>query len=138
MLNQKQIKRISDIGSILLYVLPAAYLFLSATLFQFSILTDLTKALQKQIPNPAYQNEQPVLIANAPIDLLATDETSPLIPASKSIYLYFLVMTALILTVVILSIFGQNLHYFLVPFYQFFFPPTARIFTPHLRAPPIH
>ncbi len=126
-----------DVGGILLYVLPAAYIFLSATLFQFSILTDLTKAVQSQIPNPVYQLESTEIIPNTlPADS-QQKEDSPLIPASKSIYLYFLVMTSLILAAIILSLFGQSLHYQLISFYQFFSPPQLRLCVPQFRAPPV-
>lgn len=134
--TQKQIKKILDVGGILLYVLPAAYLFLSATFFQFTILTDLTKAVQSHIANPVYHQDYPVIAAE-PLNLPAQQqEKSPLVPASKSIYLYFLVMTSLVLTVIILTLFGQRLHYRLIPFYQFFSPPLLRLCVPQLRAPP--
>ncbi len=136
MLNQKQLKKILDVGGILLYVIPAAYLFLSATLFQFTILTDLTKAVQGRMPNPAYHQDYPVIVADELLNPFEQDEKSPLVPASKSIYLYFLVMTSLILSVIILTLFGQNLHYRLIPFYQFSFPPLLRLCIPQFRAPP--
>lgn len=136
MLNQKQVKKILDVGGILLYVVPAAYLFLSATLFQFSILTDLTKAVQSQIPNPVYQQESTAIIPNTLFTDSQQKEESPLIPASKSIYLYFLVMTSLILAVIVLSLFGQSLRYQLISFYLFFSPPQLRLCIPQFRAPP--
>ena len=136
MLNQKQIKKILDVGGILLYVIPAAYLFLSATLFQFTILTDLTRAVQGQMPNPAYHQDYPVFAADSPFNPAEQKEKSPLIPASKSIYLYFLVMTSLILSVIILTLFGQNLHYRLILFYQFVLPPIRLLCVPQFRAPP--
>ncbi len=134
--NQKQLKKIMDIGGILLYVLPATYLFLSATLFQFSILTDLSKAVQSQIPNQVYQQESTAIIPNTLLTDSRQKEESPLIPVSKSIYLYFLVMTSLILAVIVLSLFGQILRYQLVSFYQFFSPPQLRLCVPQFRAPP--
>ncbi len=133
---RKRIEKIWDVGSILLYVLPAAYIFLSATFFQFSILTDVTKALQlkhisQSISTPV-NHEMPVLTPADP----SSDSSYPAVPSSKSLYFYFLTMASLILVAVIIRLSFARLSYLLKNFYLYYSPPLIYVYSPNLRAPP--
>lgn len=133
---RKQFQKIWDVGSILLYVLPAAYIFLSAAFFQFSILTDITKALQLQ--NFTRSISTPItheISIVAPIDPDSV-KTYPAIPSSKSLYFYFLTMASIILIAVVIRISFSRLSNLLKSFYRYYTPPLIFAYTPHLRAPP--